>query len=189
MSTLLIYLKGQSKKQDAAEIKSCAQSIRPKARSGEATERVNLAFSRIHLRQRSSKMFGDEDEAFVDIQFKALVECSKKNICGHNRTGDASPALDVHHMPTHVDKVGAMFRVVSAAARMISSCRLLIANKRLEECIDPYDTFIHVFSDDDIEQLYVRLEALHTSIMAAKSAKDFHYQGCSEGAGYLTTRS
>ena len=70
------------------------------------------------------------------------MECSKKEICacGHNGTGDASPALDVHHMPTHVDKVGAMFRVVSAAARMISSCRLLIANKRLEECIDPYDT-------------------------------------------------
>ena len=38
-----------SKKQDAAEIKSCAQSTRPKARPGEATERVNLAFSRIDL--------------------------------------------------------------------------------------------------------------------------------------------
>ena len=97
-------------------------------------------------------MFGDEDEAFVDVQFKAMVECSKQYICacGHNCTGDASPGLDVHHMPTHVDKVGAMFRVVSAAARMISSRRLLIANDRREECIDPYDTFIHVFSDDDI---------------------------------------
>jgi len=84
-------------------------------------------------------MFGDEDEAFVDIQFKALVECSKKHSCGHNRTGDASPALDVHHMPTNVDKVGAVFRVVSAAARMMSSRRLLVANERLEECIDPYD--------------------------------------------------
>ena len=51
---------------------------------------------------------------------------------------------------------------------MISSRRLLLFNERLEECIDPYDTFIHVFSDDDIEQLFVRLEALHTSIMAAK---------------------
>jgi len=29
-----------------------------------------------------------------------------------------------------------------------------------------------VFSDDDIEQPYVRLEALHTSIMAAKTARD-----------------
>jgi len=72
---------------------------------------------------------------------------------------------------------------------MISSRRLLLFNERLEECIDPYDTFIHVFSDDDIEQLFVRLEALHTSIMAAKTARDFHYQGCSEGAGCLTTRS
>jgi len=77
-------------------------------------------------------MFGDEDEAFVDIQFKALVECSKKYICGHNRTGDATPALDVHHMPTNVDKVGAMFRVVSAAARIISSRRLLIVNETLK---------------------------------------------------------
>jgi len=52
-------------------------------------------------------MFGDEDEAFVDIKFKAMVECSKKYICacGHNRTGDASPALGVHHMPTYVDKL------------------------------------------------------------------------------------
>jgi len=134
-------------------------------------------------------MFGDEDEAFVDIQFKALVECSKKNICGHNRTGDASPALDVHHMPTHVDKVGAMFRVVSAAARMISSCRLLIANKRLEECIDPYDTFIHVFSDDDIEQLYVRLEALHTSIMAAKTARDSNIKDAAKVQAILDQRA
>jgi len=102
------------------------------------------------------------------------VECSKKYICGHNRTGDASPALDVHHMPTNVDKVGAMFRVVSAAARMISTRRLLVANERLERSasIPSYDTFIHLFSDDDIEQLYVHLEALHTSIMAAKTARD-----------------
>jgi len=65
-----------------------------------------------------------------------------------------------------------MFRVVSAVARMISSRRLLVANERLEECIDPYDSFVHVFSDDNIERLYVRLEALHTSIMAAKTARD-----------------
>ena len=65
-----------------------------------------------------------------------------------------------------------MFRVVSAVARMISSRRLLVANERLEECIAPYDSFVHVFSDDDIEQLYVRLEALPTSIMAAKTARD-----------------
>ena len=78
-------------------------------------------------------MFGVEDEAFVDIQFKALVECSKKYICGHNRNGDASPALDVQHMPTNVDKAGAMFRVVSAAARMISSRRLLILGTLKEE--------------------------------------------------------
>jgi len=78
-------------------------------------------------------MFGDEDDAFVDIKFKAMVvECSKKYICGHNRTGDASPALDVHHMPTNVDKAGSIFRVVSAAARMISSRRLFIANEILE---------------------------------------------------------
>ena len=36
----------------------------------------------------------------------------------------------------------------------------------------PCDTFIHVFSDENIEQLYVRLEALHPSTMAAKTARD-----------------
>jgi len=51
-----------------------------------------------------------------------------------------------------------MFRFVSAAARMISSSRLLIANERLEECIDPCDTVINVVSDGDVEQLYPRLE-------------------------------
>ena len=61
-------------------------------------------------------MFGDEDEAFVDIQFKALVECSKKHSCGHNRTGDASPTLDVHHMPTNVDKVGVVLSAFSKDA-------------------------------------------------------------------------
>jgi len=119
-STLLVYLKGQRNRR--AEIKSRAQSTRPKARPGEATpELVNLAFSRIDLRQRSSKMFGVEDEAFVDIQFKALVECSKKYICGHNRNGDASPALDVQHMPTNVDKAGAMIIIITGDKRRSTS--------------------------------------------------------------------
>jgi len=82
-----------------------------------------------------------------------------------------------------------MFRVVSAAARMISSHRLLIANERLEECIDPYDTFIHVFSDDDIEQLYVRLEALHTSIMAAKTARDSNIKDAAKVQAILDQRA
>ena len=142
--------------QDLEEIKVRAQSARARAREVESTERVNLAFSRIDLRQKAFGTLSDDDEKFVDFQFNIMVECAKKHSAASTRTS----------------KNFAMHKTIFTAARLISTRRLLTLKEEQGKHMNPYSVFAIIFSDRDVQQVHVHLEDLHTAIMAAKSARD-----------------
>jgi hypothetical protein len=151
--------------QDAEDIKTRAQSARAKARELECTERIDLAFSRIDLRQKVSGIMNDEDEKFIDSQFKIMLECTKKS--SHNANEICSSAPSNPSEPSHAHKL------ILTAARLISTRRLMASNEDQSHYKgkDPYSSYSELFSNTDINQVNVYLEDMHTTIMAAKSAR------------------
>ena len=153
-------------KQDAEEIKSRARVARDKARLGEVTERVNLAFSRIDLLHKSCVMLTTTDHAFIDDQFKTMVECSKKFVSGYSGELRCTASTSKSN-----DRVGVIFRTVLGAARTISSRRFASPEEEMGQLNDPYEVFIASLLDDNPAQVSVYLEALHSTIMSAKAAR------------------
>ena len=151
--------------QDAEDIKIRAQSARAKARELECTERIDLAFSRIDLRQKVSGIMNDEDEKFIDSQFKIMLECAKKSPQNANEICSSAPSNPSE--PSHAHKL------ILTAARLISTRRLLTSNEDQShyKAKDPYSAYSELFSNTDIDQVNVYLEDMHTTIMAAKSAR------------------
>ncbi len=180
--------------QDISEMKSRAQAAKNRARFNESSERVNLAFARICLCQksmnaRSADYNNDEhsadrkgaklDEAFIDDQFNKMVGYTTKVISMDPETFDvlslfATPkcSQQQEHI-TKSSKAEHMFRIVLASARSICSRRLLMTNEQVVgKCSDPYGPVMSMFPDKQIEQVFVRLEVLQTTFVAAKTARD-----------------
>ncbi len=181
--------------QDISEMKSRAQAAKHRARLNESSERVNLAYARICLCQKSMDARCEDssnnnehsgnskgaklDEGFIDEQFNKMVEYTTKAINMNPEAFDllsllASPTCS--HQKEHTtksNKAEHMFRIVLASARSICSRRLLMTNEQVVgKCCDPYGPVMSMFPDKQVEQIFVRLEVLQTTFVAAKTARD-----------------
>lgn len=154
--------------QDLEEIKSRALLARAKATESETSERLNLAFSRIDLRHKACATLSEKDDKYLDEQFNTMVECVKKR---RSRECEIYGTLSTAPAPSIDDSLN---KIIFAAAKQISTRRLLSSEAHDVNylCKDPYRTFAKIFSDTDYQQVNVRLEDLHATIMAAKSARD-----------------
>ena len=148
--------------QDVSEIKARAGLAREKAREAESIERVNLSFSRIDLHQRSAKTADEIDEKYIDSQFQIMLACSKKHLCGFSGTFEPNG--------TGSSRISAMYKIILKTAKLIVTRRLISLEPESDYC-DLYNIFAQLFSDGNIKQLHIQLEALHTTIMARMNIK------------------
>lgn len=108
--------------------------------------------------------FSDDDEKYIECQFKAMVEALVKFI---SKYANESCMLEPEQRS---DKADEMFRIVLTSARTIVSRRLKGQMVEQEGSFDPYSVLSEAMSADSTKQITVLLEALHTTVMAAKDA-------------------